>query len=93
MNSRRIALVYYTNIAMFVNYELRYVITDVGVELPEEGGEVAVLEAARKVPRREGVWIPHHEAVPRGAPRYHGVRRRVLHKLERLRKERRKPGA
>ena len=44
-------------------------ITDVGVELAEEGGEVGVLEAAREEPRREGVRVPHHQAVPRRAPR------------------------
>lgn len=40
----------------------------IGVKLPDEAGEVAVLEEARQQDIGEDVRIPHDEAVAGGAP-------------------------
>ena len=64
--------------------------THVGVELPDEAGEVVVLEVlGQQVPREVG-RVPHHEAGAAGAPRHHAVGRRVLHHLVGLDQERRR---
>jgi hypothetical protein len=43
------------------------VCTHIGVELPDEAGEIVVLEVVRQHVPREGGGVPHDEAVP-GSP-------------------------
>jgi hypothetical protein len=62
----------------------------VGVELPDEAGEVVVLEVlGQEVPGELG-RVPHHEAVVGGAPRNYRVGCRVVHHVVRLAQERRR---
>lgn len=49
------------------------------VELPDEGGEVVVLEEERKYPFGELVRLFHNEALSIRAPADHVVQRGVLH--------------
>jgi hypothetical protein len=49
----------------------------VGVELPNEAGEMVVLEVPRQQVALEGVRVPDHEAAAAGAPGDDGVGRRV----------------
>lgn len=46
----------------------------IGVKLPDEAGEVPVLEILGKQRGGECVRIPHDEAIPRPVPRDHRVR-------------------
>ena len=62
----------------------------VSVELPDEAGEVVVLEVLGKKVPAELRRVPHHEAVVRGAPRHYLVRRRVIHHVVRLAQKRRR---
>ena len=55
--------------------------THIGVELPDEAGEVVVLEVVRQHVAREGGGVPHDEAVPRGAPGDDPVERRLAHQV------------
>ena len=67
--------------------------TYVGVELADEGGEVAVLEVEREEVAGQLHRLPHHERPPVLAPRDHLVRPALLHHLVRLGQERRRPSA
>ena len=65
-------------------------VTHVCVELPDEAGEVVVLEVLGQQVPREVRRVPHHEAGAAGAPRHDVVGRRVLHHLVGLDEERRR---
>jgi hypothetical protein len=69
------------------------VCTYVGVELSDEGREVAVLEVEGEEVARELDGLPHHEGATLLRPRDHLVRGALLHHLVRLGQERRRPAA
>jgi hypothetical protein len=64
--------------------------THIGVELPDEAGEVVVLEVVRQHVAREGGGVPDDEAVPGGAPGDDPVERRLAHQVIGLGQERRR---
>jgi hypothetical protein len=64
--------------------------THIGVELPDEAGEVVVLEVLGQQLLGEFRRVPHDEAGAAGAPRHHAVGRRVLQHLVGLDQERRR---
>ena len=83
-------------VAMFVSFQEAkgiVFVTHVGVELPDEAGEVVVLEVLGQQVTGEVERVPHDEAGAAGAPRHDVVGRRVLHHLVRLDQERRRPTA
>lgn len=61
--------------------------THIGVELPDEAGEIVVLEVVRQHVAREGGGVPHDEAVPGSAPGDDPVQRRLVHQVVRLGQE------
>ena len=64
--------------------------TYVGVELANKAREVVVLEIIWKQILRKIRMFPHHKSVATLTPRYHLVRRRIVHQLICLRQERRR---
>jgi hypothetical protein len=65
-------------------------LTHICVELADETGEITVLEEPRELRLGEDVRVPYDETVAGVAPGDDGVRRRVLHQVERLGQERRR---
>lgn len=65
----------------------------IGVELPDEAGEVVVLEIGGKQDASELGGVPHDEARLGGAPGHNLVRRRVVHHLVSLQQEGRRASA
>jgi len=62
--------------------------TDIGVELANEAGEIAVLEVFGKKGFREFLRIPNDETIARLTPGHNRVSARVLHHFEGLLEER-----
>lgn len=65
--------------------------TYICVELPNEAGEIVVLEIPRQKGHSKSVGIPDHEAITREAPGDHLIGYWVIDHVEGLRKERRRP--
>jgi len=63
--------------------------TYISVELPNEAGEVVVLEVPWQQHRPKYMRIPNYEAIVGGAPRHNGIRGWVINHVVRLGKERR----
>lgn len=63
--------------------------TYIGVQLPNETGEVVMLEVFRQKVPCELRWVPHYEAIVVTAPRHDRVGGRVIHHIVSLAQERR----
>lgn len=62
----------------------------VGIKLPHEAREIAVLEVLGQEMPSEVRRVPHHEAVIPGSPRNDRVGRQIIHHVVRLAEERRR---